>query len=60
MNKENLIKARELILEALENAEITEIDKYELMINLSLLLNENTYGQDIAYLRLKPKNRRRE
>ena len=51
MNKESLIKAREIIIEALDNSDINLIDKIELMMNLAVLLDVNNYEDDIKILR---------
>lgn len=51
MDKESLIKARELILKTLDNSEIKKQDKAELIMNLWLLLDEENYEHDIDVLR---------
>lgn len=58
MNKESLIKAREIILGALiETNEINLIDKLELAINLSMLLDSQNYESDIQLLRENQKKK---
>jgi len=51
MNKESLIKAREIIIKVLIESDINIIDKLELAINLNVLLNEENYEHDIKVLR---------
>lgn len=51
MNKESLIKAREIIVGALTKSDIDLVDKLELAINLNMLLSENNYDNDIKILR---------
>lgn len=50
MQKESLIKAKELIIKTLDNSDIKNIDKVELMLNLSLLLDESEYEENIKVL----------
>lgn len=53
MNKESLLKARELISDALNKCEeITLQDKVELMLNLILLLDPEHYDEDIKILQM--------
>lgn len=63
MNKESLLKARELILNALDKEEMNESDKLELMLNLMLLLDPEYYDEDIKilqmYSRKKEKTRKK-
>ena len=51
MNKESLRKAKDVIIKAVFNLNITAEDKTELMINLSHFLNENSYDKRIKVLR---------
>lgn len=51
MNKESLKKARDIIVKALYFSNINAQDKAELMINITALLNENTYEKQIKVLR---------
>ena len=51
MDKESLIKARELIIKVLDDSKIKRQDKAELIMNLWLLLDENNYDHDINVLR---------
>lgn len=51
MDKESLIKARELIIKVLGDSKIKRQDKAELIMNLWLLLDEDNYEQDINVLR---------
>lgn len=53
MTKEELIKARELIIDALSNSDLDIISKTELMINLNLLLDPNEYEDNIQVLKRK-------
>ena len=58
MNKESLIKAREIIIGALtETDEVQLIDKLELAINLSILLDSQNYDDDIKLLRENQKKK---
>ena len=52
MKKESLEKARELIHEVLMNSKISDLDKYELLLNLTLFLRD--YDENIKVLRKKP------
>lgn len=45
MKKESLIKAKSLIIEVLSGSNIETSDKVELMLNLYLLLNEESYNE---------------
>ena len=58
MDKESLIKARELIIKVLDDSKIKKQDKAELIMNLWLLLDEENYEHDIDVLRRygKPNN----
>lgn len=51
MNSQSLKRAREIIISALYNSNINAQDKAELMINITSLLNENTYDKQIKALR---------
>ena len=51
MDKESLIKARELIIKVLDDSKIKRQDKAELIMNLWLLLDEDNYEHDIDILR---------
>lgn len=51
MNVESLKKARDLIIKALYFSTINAQDKAELMLNITSLLNENTYEKQIKALR---------
>lgn len=51
MNKESLIKAKNIIVNAIFSSNINAQDKTELMINLAHFLNENTYDKQIKILR---------
>ena len=46
MDKESLIKARELVLKIIDGSEIMTWDKIELLINLNTFLNPETYEED--------------
>lgn len=58
MDKESLIKARELIIKVLDDSKIKRQDKAELIMNLWLLLDIDNYEHDIDVLRRysKPNN----
>ena len=51
MDKESLIKARNLIIGDLSKLKINDADKAELMMNLWLLLSEEHYDNSIKVLR---------
>ena len=51
MNKESLIKAREIITKVLDGSDILTVDKLELIINLNILLSEDNYEKDMQVLR---------
>lgn len=51
MDKESLIKARELIIKVLDDSKIKRQDKAELIMNLWLLLDVDNYEHDINVLR---------
>ena len=59
MDKESLFKAREIIIDALDKANINKVDKTELMINLWLLLDESEYDNSIKILQKNINNRRK-
>lgn len=46
MNKDSLIKARQIVLECISNLDIEDYDKIELLINLNTFLNYETYEED--------------
>lgn len=50
MEKKSLIEARNLIIDTLSKSNIDDLDKLELMLNLSLLLNEEKYDKSIKVL----------
>lgn len=56
MDKESLIKAKEIIIEALLESNIELIDKIEIALNTNLFLNEEKYESNIKVLR-KENNR---
>lgn len=56
MNKESLIKAKEIIIKALLESNIELIDKIEIALNTNLFLNEEKYEKNIKVLR-KENNR---
>lgn len=51
LNVQSLKRARDIIISALYNSNIKAEDKAELMINITTLLNENTYDKQIKALR---------
>lgn len=51
MNAQSLKRAREVIISALYNSTIKAEDKAELIMNITTLLNENTYDKQIKVLR---------
>lgn len=51
MNKESLIKVRNMIIEGLNKVNINNNDKAELMMNLWLFLSEEHYDNNIKVLR---------
>lgn len=50
MDKESLIKAREMVLRVINGLDILDYDKIELLINLNTYLNPNTYEEDTKVL----------
>jgi hypothetical protein len=56
MDKESLIKAKEIIIKALLSSDIELIDKIEIALNTNLFLNEEKYESNIKGLR-KENNR---
>jgi hypothetical protein len=56
MDKESLIKAKEIIIKALLESNIELIDKIEIALNTNLFLNEEKYESNIKVLR-KENNR---
>ena len=59
MNKESLIKARELVINALNDPALNQIDKVELMLNLSRLLEPEKYDENIKVLALHEQRNKR-
>lgn len=58
MDKESLIKAREIIVAAMNTTnDIQLIDKLELVINLNMLLSPDNYDDDIQLLRENQKKK---
>ena len=55
MNKESLIKAREIIIQSLSESNINNLDKLELMLNINNFLQENKYEENIKVLVKKNK-----
>ncbi len=51
MNKESLIKARNLLIGDLSKLKINDADKAELLMNLWLFLSEEHYDNNIKTLR---------
>lgn len=56
MDKESLIKAKEIIIKALLESNIELIDKIEIALNTNLFLNGEKYESNIKVLR-KENNR---
>ena len=59
MDKESLKKAREILVKGLDNAKMNQQDKAELLLNLWLLLDEDTYEHNIDVLRRSQKKKGR-
>ena len=59
MNKESLIRARELVLNVINGSDIMDYDKLELLINLNIYLNYENYEEDTKVL-MKEFFKRRE
>ena len=53
MTKEELIKAREAIIESLNNSNLDIVTLTELMINLNLFLEPTLYEENIKVLQRK-------
>lgn len=56
MNKESLIIARNVIIKALKETKMCEVDRVELMLNINAFLKEEEYNENIKILRKKNKN----
>ena len=59
MDKESLIKAREMVLRVINGLDILDYDKIELLINLNTYLNPENYEDDTKVL-MKEFFKRRE
>ncbi len=59
MDASSLEKAMKIIADALQDADIDEVDKVELMINLNKFLNPEEYQNNIAILKNNEETRRR-
>lgn len=59
MNKESLDRAEEEIIKVLRDLEIDNIDKLELMLNLSHFLDDKNYKENIKILALHNRDKRR-
>lgn len=55
MDASSLEKAMKIIADALQDADIDEVDKVELMINLNKFLNPEEYQNNIAILKIMKK-----
>ena len=53
MTKEELIKAREIIIESLNNSNLDIVTLTELMINLNIFLDPMLYEENIKILQRK-------
>ena len=58
MNDDSLEKAMQEIIKTLEETDINQIDKIELMINITRLLSKENYKEDIKTLKLNDKRRK--
>lgn len=59
MKKESLIRAKEIIIEALDKSnEIDIVDNAELMINICKLLEPNEYNNNIEILSINDEKRK--
>lgn len=58
MTKETLMKARDLLVDALDKSNIDIVDKVELMTNLWLYLNPAEYENNNKVLQKSINNRR--
>lgn len=50
MNKDSLVKARELVFNIINKSDIDLLDKYELLLNLYYLLDPFSYEESIKVL----------
>ncbi len=57
MKQSSLEIAREVIIKALDESNIDQVDKCEIMLNITKFLNEKTYDKNIKILS-KTKKRR--
>lgn len=60
MDKESLIKAREIIIKGLDQSKINQQDRTELMINLWNLLEAEDYDHNIDILKRYSKPKKKE
>ena len=51
MNKNSLIKARELIVNLLMNSKINGSDKAQLIMDIVMFLNEESYDKNVKAIR---------
>ena len=58
MNDDSLETAMKAIIKTLEETDINQIDKIELMINITRLLSKENYKEDIKTLKLNDKRRK--
>lgn len=58
MEKDSLLKAKEVIIKGLCDLDINPVDKGELVINLCHLLDPDTYEKSIRTLRQQEQNDR--
>lgn len=59
MDKESLIKARELIIKTFQEADIEAIDRLELIINVASFLEPESYDENIKVLKLENRFKRK-
>lgn len=59
MDKQSLIKAKEIIINALHNSDIKAVDRLELIINVATFLDQESYENSIKVLKLENKPKRK-
>lgn len=58
MNKESLLKVKEILIKNLDKAKIDKADKTELLLNLWLFLDEENYENNVDVLKRYGKRRK--
>lgn len=59
MDEKSLIRAKEIVINALHNSDIKAVDRLELIINVAAFLDHKSYENSIKVLKLENKPKRR-